>query len=308
MSAERPWDRADTDVDEGVARAALAQFPALDAADIAYLHEGWDSRAFVVGGEWIFRLPKRRPMHERLGVEIALLPHLSPLLPASIPRFTYIGEPHGGYPYRFVGYRRLAGQIAQQLNEARPAALDLPALGAAVGRFLAALHRFPIDEARGLGVRPDCFHDNLARLAEEARRLLNANAPHVSAEERDRAADMLALPASFAGQPCLIHNDLACEHLLVEPPAALLGVIDWGDVAIGDPALDFAGAYYLGGAPALGAAMIAAGRQGDVELAVRARFHAICRAVEDVNYGLGDNRPDYLHAGRRVLRFPEQLI
>jgi aminoglycoside phosphotransferase (APT) family kinase protein len=144
----------------------------------------------------------------------------------------------------------------------------------------------------------------MASRAEEARRLLDEIAPHLSAEERDRAAGLLAPPAPFSGQPCLIHSDLACEHILVEPPRALLGVIDWGDVAIGDPAVDFAAAYHLGGLPALRAAMIAAGCPGDEALSSRARFHAVRRAVEDVHYGLGAHRSEYVHSGRRTLGFP----
>ncbi len=40
-------------------------------------------------------------------------------------------------------------------------------------------------------------------------------------------------------EPALVHSDLGPEHILVRDDR-LAGVIDWGDVRIGDPALDYA--------------------------------------------------------------------
>jgi aminoglycoside phosphotransferase (APT) family kinase protein len=306
---DRPWQRADVHVNEAVVRAALSSIPQLAGASIRYLHEGWDSRAFLIDDAWVFRFPKRRPMHERLAVEIALLPRLAPLLPVSIPRFEHIGAPGPAYPYRFVGYRILPGAIGSRLD---PTPLDLPALGAQIGRALAALHAFPVEEALRLGARTDTFNNDLPGRASEARGRLTEIAPHLSAAQHDRAAAALVPPAPPQDPPCLIHNDLASEHLLIDlgpgpgptPPGTLLGIIDWGDMAIGDPAIDFSAAYHIGGAAALHAALQTAGRAQDPAFLTRARFHAVRRAVEDIHYGLGDNRPEYVTCGRRVLDWP----
>ena len=48
--------------------------------------------------------------------------------------------------------------------------------------------------------------------------------------------------------PVLVHNDVSAEHILLDEAArAITGVIDWGDVAIGDPAVDLAGVFHWGG-------------------------------------------------------------
>ena len=88
--------------------------------------------------------------------------------------------------------------------------------------------------------------------------------------------------------------------LLLAPPDRLLGVIDWGDVALGDPAVDFAGAQYLGGSSLLASAIAAAGCSGDEAMVARARFHAALRAVEDIHYGLGAALPAYVRSGLRL--------
>ena len=44
------------------------------------------------------------------------------------------------------------------------------------------------------------------------------------------------------------HADLAAEHFLIDPGAwTVTGVIDWGDMAVSDRALDFAGISHWGG-------------------------------------------------------------
>lgn len=42
---------------------------------------------------------------------------------------------------------------------------------------------------------------------------------------------------------CLVHGDLYSRHLLVDENNQLCGVIDWGDVHLGSPAIDLAIAH-----------------------------------------------------------------
>jgi aminoglycoside phosphotransferase (APT) family kinase protein len=68
--------------------------------------------------------------------------------------------------------------------------------------------------------------------------------------------------------PCFIHGDLGAEHVFVDDDA-ITGVIDWGDAARGDPALDFG----------------RLARDLGVDRGRRARFYAVCTALEDVAFG-----------------------
>ena len=44
---------------------------------------------------------------------------------------------------------------------------------------------------------------------------------------------------------CLIHGDLTQDHILFNSKSSRIsGIIDFGDLIFGDPALDFAGLYY----------------------------------------------------------------
>jgi aminoglycoside phosphotransferase (APT) family kinase protein len=46
----------------------------------------------------------------------------------------------------------------------------------------------------------------------------------------------------------LVHNDLAAEHVLGDPESGMpTGVIDWSDMALGAPVVDFAGLFHWSG-------------------------------------------------------------
>ncbi len=103
-------------------------------------------------------------------------------------------------------------------------------------------------------------------------------------------------------RPRLVHNDLAAEHVLCDPVAGTVtGVIDWSDIAIGDPAADFAGMFHWGGEELV--ARVRSHYDGDVDdaLLVRARFMAACRGVGDVRFGIETERREYIVAGIRAL-------
>ena len=60
--------------------------------------------------------------------------------------------------------------------------------------------------------------------------------------------DISILPEEYSGPAKLIHNDLGTEHILLDQTSGkITGIIDWGDVALGDPAFDFSGLCVFAG-------------------------------------------------------------
>lgn len=199
---------------------------------------GWDS--FVLDtGEWIFRFPRRPEVERTLRSETALLPALAEALPVAVPAFTYVIE----QPTLFVGYRRIAGaQLAPERQTERA--------GRDVGRFLGALHAFPVDAALEAGVpRGDWRARQEAAVADLESKVGPLLAPRDRAAAHDLFAAFLEDYASFDFQPALIHYDLGPTHLLVDEDGALQGVIDWADAAVGDPAVDLAWALHGSAGP-----------------------------------------------------------
>ena len=285
-------------------RAILAAcLPTLAVEDARYLAEGWDSAVFLVNGDLLFRFPKRREVAVTLERELQLLPELGPALPAPIPSFLYRVQDCDGYPWTFAGYHRIEGRPADEVDLSQQQKV---ALAAQVGRFLRALHSFPVDRATMLGVERATVaggHDQWRWWVGEVERQV---APLLSPAEAARLRAWFETAEARGARdftPALIHNDLGAEHLIVDPDSgALAGVIDWGDVGIGDPAIDFSGLLGGFGAEAARAALAAYGRPDDDALLWRAQLYVDMSPLHEVNYGRVTANDAHIERGLARLR------
>jgi aminoglycoside phosphotransferase (APT) family kinase protein len=93
--AEPAWT-AERVVTAGEAAALLRrQFPALRAASVEPLAEGWDRPVHVVDGRWAFRFPRRAMALPGVAREVAVLPSIAAALPLPVPVPAFAGVPSG---------------------------------------------------------------------------------------------------------------------------------------------------------------------------------------------------------------------
>lgn len=268
------------------------QFPELAPARVEPLGAGWDNSAFHVNARLVFRFPRRTIAVELLAAESRLLPALAPALPLAVPVPRFLGRPEEEFPWPFAGYAWLEGQTACRAalsGDARRRA------AAPLGAFVAALHAFPVAEARRLGA-PDDVHERLspARRRPQAHAWVEAIA--AAGVEVDAAALHRAIEAPLPAAPtlphALVHGDLYARHVLVDADGRPCGVIDWGDVHVGAPALDLALGHLLLPPDARAEFLAAYGRPVPAEDWALARFRALYSALAVVAYGLDvDDRP-----------------
>lgn len=264
-------------------------FPQLEARTVVAVEDGWDSLVLEIDGEWIVRVPRRPEVRAALEMEARLLPELAPALPAPVPRFEHAAE-NG---IRAVAYRRLPGS---------PVDTSRPRLGGELGRFTAALHEFPVERARKLGVPSHDleWRDRYRAFGGE----VLARAGSLLGEDRAAAEAMLDAylgdDANFAYRPRLIHADLGPEHVLTAADE-VTGVLDWSDARIGDPALDLA--WGLHGTPAhFAGAVLAAYGPDDPSLPDRALFFHRLGPWYELHYGLYFDRPAFVESGLAGVR------
>lgn len=107
----------------------------------------------------------------------------------------------------------------------------------------------------------------------------------------------------------LVHCDLGCEHILTdEGGTTVTGLIDFEDVTIGDPAIDFVGLYVTHGMEAV--ERIRDGYQRtsgiqralDVHFVNRLRFYTWMASCHEVIYGLEEGKSDLVEEGITGLR------
>ena len=174
------------------------------------------------------RLSRRALSAALIEHEQRWLPMLAPTLPLAAPTPVRIGRPGCGYPWSWSVVPWLPGQSALA---SRPK--DDAQTAVALAGFLRAPHQpAPVDAPhnpwRGvpLARRDQALHEHLDRLQGS----VDCHAV-LAAWDRARQTPPWKKP------PCWIHGDLHPGNMLVEG-GRFSAVIDFGDLAAGDPATD----------------------------------------------------------------------
>ncbi len=205
------------------------------------------------------------------------------------PRPRFAGTPCGGYPWPFAGY-----PVSRRNDRVRTARR--------AGRHTARAR------ARGICARAACARSRRTRSSAACRATRSAGSS-TRAASTSRATGWSSCarrartsirgrcssrwppiaPRADEGDARIVHGDLYARHVLLAGDGALAGVIDWGDVHVGDPALDLAVGDLIF-TPADRAAFFAA--YGDIgeRTRLRARYRAIYHAALVADYGtrIGD--------------------
>jgi aminoglycoside phosphotransferase (APT) family kinase protein len=246
-------------------RQAIADSLGREPESVVEIDDGYDYVVAIVDDAWVYRFPRRRYVEEVLEREIALLPLLMEALPVPVPWFERVVRE----PVFFVAYRLIDGE---PLVDEDPEA---------VAAFLAALHG--LERAAPLLERPPWRDEYVERCERFARDVL----PLLDADVRPRARALLAEAATLTGFDAVpIHGDVLAEHLRCRD-SRLVGVIDWGDARVGDPALDYA--WLLNGPfPHWDV---------DDELRRRARFYHRLEPWVWAHYGLVTAKPGHVRTG-----------
>lgn len=199
---------------------------------------GSDNAIYRLGDDMVVRLPRRMGRSvDSLDKEYEWLPRLAPHLPLAVPVPLARGAPGEGYPCPWSVYTWLEGETAtiERLADARQAATDLAG-------FLAALRG--IDPTGG----PVPGEHNFFRGVPLAER---DDAVRAAIASLDGELDVGAVTAAWEaalqapewdGRPVWIHGDFGDGNLLADR-GRFSGVIDWGGVALADPACDLIAAW-----------------------------------------------------------------
>ena len=220
---------AEVTIDPSLVRALIQeQHPDLAHLPLNEVGEGWDNRLFRLGEELVVRVPRRAVSATLIEYEQRWLPRLSPSLPLPVPVPFRVGRPGCGFPWPWSVVPWFPGQSA--LCEALR---DSVTAAATLGGFLRALHQpapadAPYNPWRSvpLAARANILRDHLQQVDSLVDRVAV-----LALWERVMSA------RPWAGPPLWIHGDLHPGNLLLDS-GRLTAVLDFGDLAAGDPATD----------------------------------------------------------------------
>ena len=184
------------------------------------------------------RLPSALHYAAHVEVEYLWLPRLAPQLPLPIPLPLEMGSPTSDFPWPWMINRWLVGEPAavDRIDDLEHFAEDL-------ADFLNALRSVDSNNAPSPG--PDNFYrgGNLSVYDAETRACIRELADILDANAVTAAWEA-GLTAGWEGIPQWIHGDVAVGNLLVSR-GRLSAVIDFGQLAAGDPSCDVTIAWTL---------------------------------------------------------------
>ncbi len=222
---------------------ALAKeyFPSVPFHGKGMVASGWDYTAILFGDEHVVRFPKHGDAKKRAAVDVCLLAALQGRTPArlQVPLAAHAASgtalyvPVMGRPMTAIRFRKL-GEGGR---------LDFTKKVAA---FITALHAVPVSLAKKCGVQPESIRSRVARvngyLSVCDKAPLESVVRGALTAFRARRKSVTRTVAST-----LVHGDLSDEHLYVGKSSKdPLGVIDFSDLSIDDPAREFSSLFCYG--------------------------------------------------------------
>lgn len=222
-----------------VRRLVTGQFPQwADLPIEPVLPGGHDNKTFHLGDEMCIRMPSRDAYAAHVAIEHEWLPKLGPHLPLSIPMIVGKGRPGLEYPWPWSVNRWIEGETASIDRIA-----DIAEFAKHLASFLNALQSV---DATG-GPRPGRHNffrgGELAVYDSETRECIGLLQDVIDPDAATSVWET-ALDERSDREPVWVHGDVAAGNLLVDD-GRLCGVIDFGQLAAGDPSCDVTIAWTL---------------------------------------------------------------
>lgn len=228
-----------------LARKLIAeQFPEYASLPIVDVEkQGHDNRTYRLGEQMLIRMPTAADYALKVPKEQELLPGLAKSLSVSITAPIKMGKPSADYPYPFSIYKWLSGKSINLLTltdqEKEQLAFDM-------AKFLKELQAIMDIKGPEPGQHNWWRGDHVSVYDKGAREQIAELAEIIDAGQASVLWDK-ACTTKWNNHPIWIHGDFAIGNILMDG-GKLSAVIDFGGVAVGDPACDLVIAWtYLSG-------------------------------------------------------------
>lgn len=214
-------------------------FPNLCVKKLVPIGAGYNCEAFLVNDQYIFKFPKNDKANESLIAETKVLHYLENKLPLAIPKIEYLCENCKIFSYRIIGYKQIKGRILTAKLYSTFTENEKDSLAKSIAEFLQALHSVDIPE--NMVDLEDDFVEGLQKDYNDIRKLIYDSLNAKEKKFTDNYYQNALSDTDYrARRTALIHNDLSCNHIVIDKTEnRATGIIDFGDAAITDIDLEF---------------------------------------------------------------------
>lgn len=219
-------------------KAIIDRYPELMNSQFKSDNSGWTNFAIKVDNKYLFRFPRNEEAFAAINKEYKILDVLNKKLPSNIkvPNYIYrnLSDNHPFVGYEMIQGDFLTGDVFGSLNETKKENL----LNNMV-TFLNILHLIGYKE---LGLEPtnpiEWYKDLFNRVQNICFKYFDDNLK----EKTIQLFNMFFEDETMHNyEPTLVHGDLSEDHIIITSDG--VGIIDFGDLMVFDPAYDLIWAY-----------------------------------------------------------------
>jgi aminoglycoside phosphotransferase (APT) family kinase protein len=183
-----------------VVRAVREQVPYLDCYEARFIGSGWATDVYLVDGRYAVRFPRNAEAATNLDRDAAILQLVASEFRGSVAVPSVLYRGRAGPHFP---YDFLICNFVDGISADDPKAPVSKELTSDLGNALTRVHSISVARARHAGLTEPFWDD-------------------------------------YDGDLSFLHLDFRGNNILVDPQSGrLAGIIDWGNAAVGDPALDF---------------------------------------------------------------------
>lgn len=268
---------------------------------IKQIGEGYDSKAYLVNGKYIFKIKFSANKKKGYEKEKAIYDFLNSRLN------TYIKIPNIEYSYisdeiSILGYKEIKGKFLSPKLYLTLSQEEKSQLKIDISNFLRLMHDLDYSDISSYTI------DNKQNVLEEYQLLRDTIYDSLSDIEKQYIESFMQRLNTidiFDGKKCLCHNDFSCNHLLLDDNNRLYGIIDFGDSGIIDEYCDF---IYL-----LEDSEEELGHEfgedvlrlyGNIDIQKAKEYQDVVEQyypIETIVYGIKNNKQDFIDNGRKEI-------
>ena len=213
------------------------ELPDFKFRNVRLVKSGFDHIVLIINKQHVFRFPRNETYRAKLLAEAAVLKALPANLPVTIPRYKYVEETgvFGFYPMIFG--KELRPELFELLNRGEQESVLLK-----VADLLNTLHALPLSLLGAPGeAHPNSWADQRFSHGDfEARKSrLAAVLDTGLLQKLGSFFQRYGGPTHVAAKLSIVHGDVVANHVLLRDDGQV-GLIDFSELTIGDPAWDIA--------------------------------------------------------------------
>ena len=269
--------------------------------------EGYDSKAYLVNGEYIFKVKYSANKKKGYEKEKSIYDFLNQNLVTNIKvpniEYSYISD-----EISILGYKQIKGTFLTPEIYSTMSTEEQELLKKDIAYFLRQMHDLDYTDINSYAI------DNKQNVLEEYQLLKTTiynSLTDIEKQYIENFMQRLNSTTIFDGKKCLCHNDFSSNHLLLDENNRLCGIIDFGDSGIIDEYCDFI--YLLEDSeeeigPNFGEDILRL--YGNIDIEKAKEYQDVVEqyyTIETIVYGIKNNRPDFIEKGRKEIynRFRE---